>query len=72
MTNERIVKVGTIPGRLQEFVVTDSTTISEVLGMANLDPSGYDVKVDANMVTDFNAPVGDANLIVLAKQVKGA
>ena len=68
---ERTVRVGVMPGRINEFVVDENTTIGELLNIAELDPSGFDVKVDGTKVTDFSRPVGTANLVLLAKQVKG-
>lgn len=68
---ERTVRVGVMPGRINEFVVDDTTSIGELLALAELDPSGFDVKVDGTKVTDFSRTVGSANLVLLAKQVKG-
>jgi len=69
---ERIVKVGQMPGRITEVVCQDTTTISEVLSLAGFDPTGYEVKVDSTTITDLNVTVGDASLVILVKQVKGA
>jgi galactitol-specific phosphotransferase system IIB component len=68
---EKTVKVGVMPGRINEFVVDSSTSISDVLALAELDASGYEVKADGTKVTDFSQPVGATNLILLTKQVKG-
>lgn len=70
---EKTVRVGVMPGRINEFAVTTGTTISEVLALAGLDATGYDVKVDGSKVTEFeSATVTEStNLILLAKQVKG-
>jgi sulfur carrier protein ThiS len=66
-----VVKIGVMPGRLNEFALPATTTIKEALAHAELDASGYEVKVDSVTVTNFDAPIGEANLILLAKQVKG-
>jgi hypothetical protein len=69
---EKVIRVGMMPGRIEEYAVEVGTPISEVLAMAGLDPTGYDVKVDGIKITDFNTPVTQStNLILLAKQVKG-
>lgn len=70
---DKIVRVGMMPGRIEEFAVTVGSSIAEVLALANLNPSGFDVKVDGNNVTDVNNTLIDenTNLILLAKQVKG-
>lgn len=69
---EKTVRVGMMPGRINEFVVEGNTTIEEMLQLAELNPTGYDVKVDGNKVEDLTATIDDANLILLVKQVKGA
>lgn len=66
-----VVKVGVMPGRISEVVVEDSATVSEILAVADLNPDGYEVKVDGTKVTDYSTVAGTANLILLAKQVKG-
>jgi hypothetical protein len=69
---EKLVRVGMMPGRISEYAVAVGTPISEVLAMADLSASGYDVKVDGNAVTDLSTAVtSETNLILLAKQVKG-
>ena len=65
------IRVGVMPGRINEFAVDSESSIGEVLALAELDPAGYDVKADGEKVTDLSAPVGAANLIILARQVKG-
>lgn len=68
---EKTVRVGVMPGRINEFVVEDTATIESVLTLAELSATGFEVKVDGTKVTDLNTQVGSANLILLAKQVKG-
>ena len=69
---EKVVRVGMMPGRIEEFAVEVGTSINEVLSMAGLNPTGYDVKVDGVKVVDFSTPITEnTNLILLAKQVKG-
>lgn len=66
-----VVKIGVMPGRIQEYALSEDTTIESALAQAELSATGYEVKVDGNKVTDFSQPIGSANLILLAKQVKG-
>lgn len=66
-----VVKIGVMPGRINEYALPGETTIAEALATADLDKSGFEVKVDSVTVTNFDAPIGDANLILLAKLVKG-
>lgn len=69
---EKTVKVGMMPGRINEFVVETGTSIADLLAMAELNPTGYDVKVDGAKIEDFSTPVTPTtNLVLLAKQVKG-
>ena len=70
MSNQ-IVKVGVMPGRINEFAVDSNDTISQVLAVAEIDAAGYEVKADGVKVTDFSRPVGSTQLILLTKQVKG-
>lgn len=68
---DKTVRVGMMPGRISEYAVTVGTTVEEVLELAELDPSGYDVKMDGEKV-DLSAKVTDnTSLILLARQVKG-
>jgi hypothetical protein len=65
------VKVGVMPGRVQEFAVSSETTFSELFTIAEVNPDGYEVKADGVKITDFSQAVGTASLVLLAKQVKG-
>jgi galactitol-specific phosphotransferase system IIB component len=68
---QRSIRVGQMPGRINEYLVDDLASVASVLELAGLSASGYDVKIDGAAVTNLNQVVGGANLIVLAKQVKG-
>lgn len=69
---EKTIRVGVMPGRISEYVVSTGTTVADVLALAGLDASGFDVKVDNVKIDDLSAPVTEStNLIVLIKQIKG-
>lgn len=69
---EKLIKIGVMPGRISELAVAVGTPIDTVITMAELDPKGYDVKVDGTVVTDLSTPVTNStNLILLVVQVKG-
>ncbi|RJE47713.1 hypothetical protein A7K50_03435 [Dehalobacter sp. MCB1] len=70
---EKTIRVGIMPGRITEYAVTTGTPVSEVLAMADLNPSGYDVKVDGEKITNIDSTVVDdgTSLILLVKQIKG-
>ena len=65
------VRIGVMPGRINEYALDNETTFAEALQIAELDATGYEVKADGNKITDLNQPIGSTNLILLAKQVKG-
>ena len=67
----RTVRIGVMPGRINEYALESQTTFAEALQIAELDANGYEVKADGNKITDLNQPIGSTNLILLAKQVKG-
>lgn len=68
----QMVRVGVMPGRINEFAVETGTSIADLLTLAALDPTGYDVKVDGVTVQELNQPVTDStNLVILARRVKG-
>lgn len=69
---EKVIRVGKMPGRINEVVVETGTTVAEVLNLAELDHRGFEIKIDGQ-VGSLDSVVGeDTNLIVLAQQVKGA
>ena len=67
----KTVRIGVMPGRINEFAVEESTTLREALAIAELDASGYEVKADGVKVENLDQTVGSTSLILLAKQVKG-
>lgn len=69
MTNT--IKIGVLPGRIQEVAVEPTTTIADVIAIADLSAEGFEVKVDGTAVTDLTAAAYGSNLILLAKKIKG-
>lgn len=66
------VRVGQMPGQINTYAVAVGTPISELLEMAGLSASGFDVKVDSVKVDPATATVtSTTNLVLLAKQIKG-
>lgn len=65
------IKIGMMPGKLHEFALEGHTTVAEALALAELNPTGYTVKLDGEVVTDHSTPIGDADIILLVKQIKG-
>ena len=69
--NSGTVRVGQMPGKIEEYAVDPSTSVAEVLSLAGLSADGFEVKADGTKVTDLNSPIGTTSLLLLAKQVKG-
>lgn len=66
------VRIGVMPGKIEEYAIEAGTSIADALAQAELNPAGYDVKVDGVKVDPSSATVKtDTNLILLVKQVKG-
>lgn len=69
---ETTVKIGKMPGQVQEYAVLPGTSVKEAISLAGLDAEGYEVKVDGQTVNPEEASVEDTtNLILLTQQVKG-
>jgi sulfur carrier protein ThiS len=67
---EPIVRVGTMPGRINEYAVSAGATVEDVLEIADLTTEGYQIKVNGEMAT-LDTPVNDGDLVLLVKQIKG-
>lgn len=69
--SEKIVRVGKMPGRIQEILVQPGMKVREVLAMAELDPTGFEIKVDGQQSSLDATVTENTNLIILAQLVKG-
>lgn len=69
--NAGTLKIGQMPGILQEVAYETGQTLASVIEVANLNATGLEVKVDGEVVTDFTKSVDGANTILLVKKVKG-
>lgn len=67
---ERLIKIGQMPGRISEIAIDSEATIGQAVELAELSADGYQIKADGNAVT-LDDKVGNYNLILLAKMVKG-
>lgn len=70
-SDEVILKVGVVPGAINEFAVEEGSTVAEVLELAGLSATGYDIRLDGEVVTVADLIEEDSQLLVLAKQIKG-
>jgi len=66
-----LVRIGVMPGRINEFAVSTGKTVGEALEIAGLDADGYEVKIDGQTGDVSTVITENTNLILLAKQVKG-
>ena len=71
MNTQLVVKVGVIPGAVNEFVLETGTTVAQALELANLTATGYDVRIDGELVSTDTVIPADASMIILAKCIKG-
>lgn len=67
----KTIKVGKFPGMINEMAVDSDATVGSVLELAGLESQGYEVQLDGDVVSKEDK-IGEGNLLVLAKQVKGA
>ena len=68
--SEPLVRVGTMPGRINEYAVLADATVEDVLEIADLTTEGYQIKVNGEMAA-LDTPVNDGDLVLLVKQIKG-
>ena len=64
------VKVGVMPGKLEEVVVESGTKVKEIFALANIDITGYETRLDG-VVVDADKPVFNGALLVAMKKIKG-
>ena len=67
------IKVGVFPGKVDEFVVENGTTVREALELAGITVSDeQEVKVDG-VTTDYNSEIpSTASMVLVTKRIKGA
>ena len=64
------VKVGVMPGKLEEVVVESGTKVKEIFALANIDIAGYETRLDG-VAVDADKPVFNGSLLVAMKRIKG-
>lgn len=64
------IKVGVMPGRLQEVVVEEGAKASEIFAIAGVDYANHEIRLDGNKV-DENTVITSGNLLVAMKMIKG-
>ena len=67
----KTLKIGSFPGRLNEYVINENTTVREALEMASITPSDeQEVKLDDRTVS-MNETVSNGNILIVTKRIKG-
>ena len=64
------VRVGRLPGRITEFVLEDGVTVAQALEIAELDPTGYEIRVNGATTAEV-ATLEDEDIVLLVKKIKG-
>ena len=64
------IKVGVMPGKLQEVVVDGELTAKEIFELAEVDYEGHEVRLDGNRI-NIDEKVNNGNLLVAMKMIKG-
>ena len=67
---ERFVRVGRLPGRVEEIKVKEDAAVVDVLAMAKLTPDGYEVRLNGEPA-DIRQRVQPGDTVLLVKQIKG-
>ena len=68
--NADVIKVGVMPGKLTELAINDDTSAEEAFELADIDVSGYEIRLDGNVIEE-NCIVNGGNLLVAMKKIKG-
>ena len=69
--NTMTIKVGKVPGTIQEVVVEQGTSVLDILNIAGItDTEGYEVRVAGNTATLETVLEHDTS-VLLMKQIKG-
>ena len=68
--NSSTLKVGVMPGKLTEIVLLPNTTAFEAFDIAEIDVTGYELRLDGEKI-DGDCTVNNGNLLVAMKKIKG-
>ncbi len=68
--NASTIKVGVMPGRLQEVVYEEGATARELLDMAGVEVSNHEIRLDGNKIS-LDEEINGGNLLVAMKMIKG-
>ena len=66
----KTLKVGIMPGKLTEIAIQPETTAFEAFDIAEIDVTGYELRLDGEKI-DGDCVVNGGNLLLGAKKIKG-
>jgi len=64
------VKVGKLPGTIKEVMITEGTTVDQVLSQADLDPEGFEIRVNGDP-SELNNAVSPGDTVLLVRKIQG-
>ena len=68
--NSSTLKVGIMPGKLTEIVIQEETTAFEAFDIAEIDVTGYELRLDGEKI-DGDCVVNGGSLLIGMKRIKG-
>ena len=68
--NSSVLKVGVMPGKLTEIAIQPETTAFEAFDIAEIDVTGYELRLDGEKI-DGDCTVNDGSLLIGMKRIKG-
>ena len=68
--NQEFVRIGKLPGKIEEYAFEDGSTIEDALETAGLDFEGYEVRLNGSPA-DMDDYVSDGDTVLLVKKIKG-
>jgi len=69
--NTITVKVGKLPGRINDYALEANSDVQDALNAAELDAEGYEVRVDGELVANLDTTVQDGSSVFLSRRIKG-
>ncbi|NIT13202.1 MAG: hypothetical protein GTN99_02860 [Candidatus Dadabacteria bacterium] len=65
------VRIGVVPGNVDEIVLEDDATLADALNTKGLSMAGHTVQVSGRTVTSTSHRLVDGDRVMLTKAVKG-
>lgn len=65
------VRVGTLPGRVRDYVLNGARTVAAAIQIAGIDAAGYEVRVNSEPA-ELAAEVEEGDQILVCKQIQGS